>query len=142
MYTDILGRDGRFLTQITLNNMNHKKIITGIFWVDLDSCKVYSYKTSKSVKYGDNIICPQSHYSVWEKIISQNPKWYKTEYEDTARGRIFYNLKTRTYYINVCPLVRNKRSLKKAILNDFGLDKNKRKYCFLWDDTHYVLPAF
>ena len=64
--------------------------LTAIFWVDLESNKVYAVKSplSESERYNGFLTHKSCHYSSWSTIQALNPKWQSKGlmYEDFARG--------------------------------------------------------
>jgi len=63
----------------------------GIFWID-DTGTMYAESVSlrDAEDYGDCRIFVGSHYDLWDKAVTANPKWQDKEYEKIPRGRIVY----------------------------------------------------
>ena len=112
----------------------------GIFWVDLDTNKVFADKTSlrDADDMGPFKIHPRGHYEVWKKMIPKNPKWRGQEYEDIPRGRVVYdkNPKNPRFVVFMAKEC-NKGSVKSAVASEFNLPAGH--YVFDFTDEHYEL---
>jgi len=112
----------------------------GIFWVDLDTGKVYSETTSMrdAEGYGDFKIHERSHYEAWRQIVMQNPKWKGMEYEDVPRGRVVYRKDPKKpEFIVYMPRQLNGGKVKGAIRSEFGLPSSHTRFDLT--DEHYEL---
>ena len=111
----------------------------GIFWVDINSVRVYAEKVSlgDAIKYGGFLIHPLGHYDLWEKIIIRNSKWVGIEYEDIPRGRVVYKIgDSKPFQIYACPVCNNP-GIKSAIIEEFNIPPNS--CIFNFTDEHYFL---
>ena len=127
--------------------VGENNIATGyvaIFWVDLESNKIFSVKSplNQGERYGEFIVHKSCHYDSWSAIQKRNIKWQGKGlmYEDFSRGRAIYHIRRKCFYIYVCPLVRGNRKAQNNIIQDLHLSESKA--LFLYDDEHYILPTF
>jgi len=125
-------------------NLAERKIAAipevGIFWVDLDTGKVYSESTSlrDAEGYGNFKIYDGSHYESWKKVVSQNPKWRGMEYEDIPRGRVVYKMDAKKpEFIVFMARELNDAKTKRAITSRFNLPSSQTRFDFT--DEHYEL---
>lgn len=125
-------------------NMEERKVAAipevGIFWVDLDTGKVYSESTSlrNSEEYGNFKIYGGSHYDSWGKVKTKNPKWKRVEYEDVPRGRVVYRQDPKKpQFIVFMARELNDSKIKRAIKSRFNLPSSQTK--FDYTDEHYEL---
>ena len=112
----------------------------GVFWVDLDTGKVYADKSAlrDAEDYGDFKIHSAIHYETWRKVRKMNPAWAGMEYEDVPRGRVVYlkdphNPKFIVFVAKQC----KKKNIMDAIVNEFELPSGT--YEFDFTDKHYVI---
>ena len=117
---------------------------TAIFWLDLETCKVYAVKSPllQSEKYGDFLVHKSCHFDSWSAIKALNPKWQGKGlmYEDFPRGRCVFHIKRKCFFIYVCPMVKGNSKAQANIVSQFKLSNCKHR--FLYDDNHYILPTF
>ena len=81
-------------SKITLKRCRCKAVPmpeVGIFWID-DSGTMHAESVSlkEAADYGECKIFEGSHYDLWNKAVSANPKWRGLEYEEIPRGRVVY----------------------------------------------------
>jgi len=119
-------------------NSGENKFV-GIFWIDMDSIKVYAEKVllKNAIKYGNFLIHPLGHYDLWKKIAIRNFQWAGMEYEDIPRGRLVYKIgDSKPFQIYACPVCNNP-GIKSAIVTEFALAP--QSYSFDFSDEHYFL---
>lgn len=124
-----------------IDKLKSESGLTAIFWLDLETCKVYAVKSnlSQSEKYGDFLVHKSCHFDSWATIQKRNPKWKNFQYEDYCRGRCVFNLQIEKFIVYVCPLVKGNRIIQQAIVREFCLPKG---YKFDFTDEHYILQSF
>lgn len=137
----IISRRGKGMKVDKLKSVSGQ---TAIFWLDMETCKVYGVKSplSQSEPYNGFLTHKSCHYDSWSAIQALNPKWQSKGlmYEDFARGRCVFHIRQKYFYVYVCPLVKGNRKAQKAIIQEFQLPRGK--YCFHYDDDHYFLQSY
>ena len=133
------------IARFKAENLSRRKVAAipsvGIFWYDQDTGKVYSEMTSMrdAEGYNDFLIHEGAHYDAWRKVVSQNPKWKGTEYEDVPRGRVVYRKDPKKpEFIVFAARELNKARSKNAIMGEFSLPHSHTRFDFT--DEHYELP--
>jgi hypothetical protein len=102
----------------------------GIFWI-LDSGKLIidAVEWNKSDKKIGNYVSHSDHYQYWENKIRPD---LNQEYTDNPRGRVVYNIKTKTAKIMASRSVLHNKILINKIIKAFNLTKY-----ILRADEHY-----
>jgi hypothetical protein len=114
----------------------------GIFWMTPDLTGLFYCEKSSlehACKYGDWLVSPHDHASVWEQLKSSKyldflPQKYRDEYWKLPRGRISYNIREHRYYIYHGNWLTKEH--KKILLQEYEI--NDQNYIFEYD-IHYTI---
>jgi len=113
--------------------MNNK---LGIFWI-YDNQIFYKTQSLKEIKsingFKDSDL---SHYSVWDEVKNQHPKFYLYEYEDIPRGRVVFDVKNLKFIIYCNKYLLNDKNAIKFISKVFSLEDMNID---IVEDEHYYI---
>jgi len=105
----------------------------GIFWVLNGEPLIDSAPLPEAEPYGDHLTHPRGHAAVWERyqrggIVSQ-----EMEYEESPRGRVMYNTKTRRFTLLADRCILRDKDLVRKIKSQMNLPRNTERDT----DSHY-----
>ena len=123
--------------------------MVGIFWYDTRKQELFGVRSHRTSDYTQansrsdfgTISCSEMHEDVWKK--EYNRQKYKNggvgpyvgAYEDTPRGRIFYNPETEEYTIAVGSWIKEHPEAIPIIEEEFNLKETRHqvKTAYHWD---------
>lgn len=110
-----------------------RELCIGVFWIDLETGKVYSVKYSQaeallcSFEHVDFLYLPLPAYKAWDIIRRQNPKWSNACRDDVPGGIVHWLKGTKSFSIALHPCL---KPFEDAIRAEFNI---KDEPC----DFHY-----
>ena len=105
----------------------------GIFWVVDGMLLIDSIPISEAEPYGDHLTHPRGHAEVWEKYQRAGAVPTRMEYEESARGRVMFDTKTRRFTFLADRCILNDKGMARWILSKMNLPKNTVRNT----DRHY-----
>jgi hypothetical protein len=106
----------------------------GIFWVVRGKLVTDSTALSDGEPYGDNLTHPRSHIDVWEQWRLGSKVPGESEYEDSPRGRVVFNTKTRRFSLMADRCILKDENVVKKIMSELHLPS---KITDTGTDEHY-----
>jgi hypothetical protein len=106
----------------------------GIFWLVKGKLIFDSTPVRDAEPYGDCKNHPLGHIDHWKQLQNAGMVPRDVEYEENPRGRVVYNVKTKTFLLLADNCVLQKASLIKKIMKELQLPADKTK-CDT--DSHY-----
>ena len=105
----------------------------GIFWVVNGEMLIDSTPLSEAEPYGDYLTHPRGHAEVWEQYQQTGAVPSDMEYEESPRGRVMYNTKTRRFTLLADGCILKDKILVRKIMQALHLSRNTE----LGADSHY-----
>ena len=105
----------------------------GIFWVVNGKSLIDSTPLSEAEPYGDYLTHPRGHAEVWEQYQQTGAVPSDMEYEESPRGRVMYNTKTRRFTLLADGCILKDKILVRKIMQALHLSRNTE----LGADSHY-----
>ena len=105
----------------------------GIFWVVNGKSLIDSTPLSEAEPYGDYLTHPRGHAEVWEQYQQTGAVPSDMEYEESPRGRVMYNTKTRRFTLLADHCILKDKILVRKIMQALHLSQNTQ----LGADSHY-----
>jgi hypothetical protein len=106
----------------------------GIFWVVRGKLLIDSTALSDGEPYGDNLTHARSHIDVWEEWRLGGKVPGELEYEDSPRGRVVFNTKTRRFTLLADRCILKDKGMVKKIMSAMNLPS---KITDTGTDEHY-----
>ena len=106
----------------------------GIFWLFGDRLLIDSTPVSDAEPYGDCLGHSKSHIDYWTEHQRLGDLPCDIEYEETPRGRVIYNMKTRRYSFCADRCILRRKSVVRRIMKTMHLPADVTD---ILTDSHY-----
>jgi len=106
----------------------------GIFWLMAGKMILETTILSKAEDYGAFKVHPADHYSVWEKLQRGGVVPADMEYEESPRGRVMYDTKTRRFRLLADRCILKDKGIVSNIVTTMTLTKQNMD---MGADSHY-----
>ena len=105
----------------------------GIFWLVDGKTLIDSTSLSEAELYGDHLTHPRGHAEVWEQYQRAGAVPADMEYEESPRGRVNYNAKTRQFMFLADRCILRDKGIVRRIMSEMGLPQKTTTDT----DSHY-----
>ena len=92
---------------------------------------------SEAEPYGDYLTHPRGHAEMWEAFQRAGAVQREVEYEESPRGRVMYNAKTRRFTLLADRCILREQNVVRRIMSELRLPRNTETR----PDSHYQCPG-